>query len=182
MTDEKLPAEHAVNFLKYCPHCGSNRFKAQSLKELKCEECGFRFFTNSAAAVALIIENARGEIMLTRRAEDPWRGMLDLPGGFVDPGEALEDAARREIAEELGIEIDTLTYIGSSPNKYIFSKYLIETTDAGFVATTHADLSAIRPMDDVSAIEWYAPHQVPMQEIGGESIKRIIRKYIDLKR
>ena len=180
--NRNLPKEHAVNFLKYCPHCGSEQFVAQSTKEFACAQCGFHFFTNSAAAVAIIIENERGEIMLTRRARDPWKGMLDLPGGFVDPGESVEQAAHREIREELGIEIDHLQYFASSANKYVFSNYLIETTDICFTCVASLPSGAIVPMDDVCEILWLAPDDINLETIGGESIRYLVGSYIAMKK
>lgn len=176
--NENLPKEHAINFLRFCPHCGCEQFSALSTKEFACARCGFHFFTNSAAAVAIIIENAQGEIMLTRRARDPWKGMLDLPGGFVDPGESVEEAAHREIREELGLEIENLRYFASSANKYVFSNYLIETSDICFTCTAASPLSLIKPMDDVSEILWFAPNKINTDDIGGESIRKLISAYV----
>ena len=49
--------------------------------------------------------DADGRVLLGRRAIEPWLGFWDTPGGFVSPGESLEDAVRRELREEAGIEI-----------------------------------------------------------------------------
>lgn len=50
-----------------------------------------------AAAVAGLIFNEKGQLLLTIRAKDPGKGLLDLPGGFVDMGENADQALRREI-------------------------------------------------------------------------------------
>lgn len=166
------------NFLKYCPHCGSGSFRAVSDKEFLCADgCGFRFFTNSAAAVAAVIVDGDGRVMLSRRAVEPWKGMLDLPGGFVDPGESLEEALKRELREELDFEPADATYLCSYPNRYIFSGYMVRTTDAAFVC--HADSHAFEAKDDIDAIEWYAVDEMPMERVVAESIKNILRHYAD---
>ncbi len=169
-----------VNFLKYCPHCGSNKFKAMGPKEFSCGTCGFNFFPNSAAAVVAVIRDEDGKILLTRRARAPKVGWLDLPGGFVDPGEAAETALRREVMEELKSEITDARYICSAPNEYIFSGYKVRTTDLAFECTL-----ASKPKecaDDVKSMEWLMPEEIDLSQIAFESIKEILRKVISKDR
>lgn len=177
--------EHAetlpINFLKYCPHCGSNRFAPRTSKEFVCGNCNFRFFTNSAAAVAAVIIDDSKRIMLTRRAVEPWRGMLDLPGGFVDPGEAAETALRRELHEELSAEIIDMHYICSFPNSYIFSGYMVATTDMAFECTIRTADNALVAHDDIDAIEWFKPEELPFERIAAPSIRNILKHYIAIK-
>ncbi len=171
-----LSPEEPVNFLKHCPHCGSAEFVAASNKEFCCHACGFHFFTNSAAAVAAIILDREGRVMLTRRAVEPWKGMLDLPGGFVDPGEGLEEALVRELKEELDFEPDSLTYLCSFPNRYVFSGYAVRTTDAAFVCrSTESDFAA---KDDIDAIEWHAADRIPLDRVAAPSIRHILEQFI----
>lgn len=169
----------AKEFMKYCPHCGSNSFKGVGDKEMRCSNCDFRFFPNAAAAVALIVTNGRGEILLTRRAVEPNKGTLDLPGGFVDPDESVEEAIKREIKEELGAEVMTMEYLTSGHNAYLFSGYTVMTCDLGFKITLdrYDNLTA---QDDISALEWHTPETIEtaMSEIKAESIKQIVRYYV----
>jgi ADP-ribose pyrophosphatase YjhB (NUDIX family) len=58
----------------------------------------------TADRVVLSVHDARLHVLLVRRGTPPYRGMLALPGGFVRPGESLTDTARREFAEETGLE------------------------------------------------------------------------------
>jgi len=114
-----------IEVLKYCPKCGSVNFKKECDRWLKCSDCGFHFFINSAAAVAALVVNDKGKLMLVTRGVEPNYGKLDLPGGFIDPGESAENAIKRELMEELGLKVKTLKYIGSAPNEYIFSEFLL---------------------------------------------------------
>lgn len=168
---------HAVNFLRHCPHCGSSAFEAISPKEFLCGDCGFNFFTNAACAVAVIITDKKGRMLLTLRAREPWKGMLDLPGGFVDPGETVEDAVRREMKEELGAEVTGMKYLCSYPNKYIFSGYEVSTIDLGFICELD-DVSNLGCMDDVEGLVWYDLDEIPVDEIPGASIRNIVRQAI----
>lgn len=167
------------NFLRFCPHCGNAAFRSVSPKEFVCDAaaggCGFRFFTNSAAAVAAIIEDGQGRILLSRRAVEPWKGSLDLPGGFVDPGESLEEALRRELEEELGAEIENTEYLCSFPNRYIFSGYEVSTTDAAFVCRLRQ--TQLCPTDDIDCIEWHEVNNIPLDRIQSESIRNILLFY-----
>ncbi len=168
--------EHINNFFRYCPHCGSDAFGAKSTKEMHCTACGFSFFQNAAAAVACIITDAEGRVLLTRRACDPWKGMLDLPGGFVDPAESVEEAVKRELMEELGAEVEQMHYICSYPNEYIYSNYLVYTIDLGFVCQI-SNILELKAADDVDKIMWFAPQQIPMESVAAPSIRRIIAFY-----
>lgn len=165
-----------VNFLKYCPHCGSDKFKAMGSKEFSCGACGFRFFPNSAAAVVAVIRDKDGRILLTRRARAPKADWLDLPGGFVDPGEAAETALRREIMEELKSDIVSAKYICSAPNEYIFSGYKVRTTDLAFVCRLASMPEECA--DDVKSMEWFKPSEIDLSQIAFKSIREILRTVI----
>lgn len=171
---------HPVNVVKYCLKCGSNQFIADTIRSFKCSACGFHFFINSAAATAGVILNEKGEMLLTRRAENPHKGKLDLPGGFVDPGENAEQAMHREILEELNLKVDDITFIGSFPNEYVFSEYTVFTTDMGFLCSV-SDFSDITWRDDISGYEFYKPTEIPMDEISSPSIRLIIERFLELK-
>ena len=124
---------------------------------------------------ALIVDEA-GRLMLTRRACEPWRGMLDLPGGFVDPDESAEEALRRELAEELGAQVAEMRYFGSSHNRYVFSGYTVFTTDLAFVCRL-APGAALAAADDVDSYVWLAPADIDLQTIGAPSIRSLVRQF-----
>jgi NAD+ diphosphatase len=166
------------NVLKYCPKCGSSKFVPDSDKSFVCEACHFHFFVNSAAAVAAIIVNSKNEILLTVRGVNPKKGMLDLPGGFVDPGESAEDALMREIKEELNLDVVELKYLVSFPNEYVFAGYTVYTTDLGFVCKVQ-DFSSITFNDDISGYVFKNPKDIISNEICSESILKIIETFID---
>jgi 8-oxo-dGTP pyrophosphatase MutT (NUDIX family) len=167
---------HPTKVIKYCPRCGSVRFSAVDFKSFKCDDCGFHFFINSAAAVAALIVNDENELLLTYRAFEPCKGMLDLPGGFVDPGEAAEGALRREIKEELNLEITEMLYLGSFPNEYIFSGYSVFTTDLGFICKVR-DFSLISSCDDVAGYEFFAFKAIDYDAISSPSIRSLVKLY-----
>jgi ADP-ribose pyrophosphatase YjhB (NUDIX family) len=111
--------------------------------------------------------------MLTRRAINPHIGKLDLPGGFVEWNESAEEAIGRELEEELGAEIQDIEYIGSFPNQYEFSGLVVHTLDATFKIKLKR-LDNLIPRDDISAIEFYKPEEIDLEEIPFQSIKNTI--------
>ncbi len=164
------------NVIKFCPKCGSGQFNFDGSKTFRCQQCTFHFFINSACAVAALIINKDGQVLLTRRAFEPCAGMLDLPGGFVDPMETAEEAVLREIKEELNLDVLSLTYLVSFPNEYIFSGYSVFTTDLGFICKIDS-FDYIRVNDDVSAYEFKSENEIDYNEISSESIRQILRVY-----
>jgi mutator protein MutT len=168
---------HPVEVLKYCPRCGSPNFPATSNRSFKCADCSFNYWINASAAVAVLLFNERGELLFTRRAIEPHFGKLDLPGGFIDPMETAEQAAIREIQEELGIEIHSLKYFCTFPNEYVFSGYTVFTLDIAFLAQTE-QLNNMKAMDDISSFEFYKPHDVNLEELPSISMKNIIKELI----
>jgi len=163
--------------IKYCPKCGSSQFIYQDDKSFKCESCDFHFFINSAAAVAAIIENEDNEILMTIRAKEPEKGLLDIPGGFVDPGETAVEALKREIKEELNLQIDEMNYLTSYPNEYVFSGYSVYTLDLAFVCKVK-DFEKLEVKDDVAGYQFLSYDEIDFKKIGLKSIRSIVKHYI----
>ena len=173
-TDKNRP-QHVYN---YCPKCGSAHFIFDGNRSFTCEECKFNLYINSAAAVAAIITNNAGDILLTIRAFEPNKGAYDLPGGFIDPGETAEQALTREIKEELNLYIKDLKYLTSAPNEYVFSGLTIYTLDMGFVCRVD-DFSGIHFEDDITGYEFIPADKIRDIEIPAPSIRKILDTYLN---
>ena len=119
-------------------------------------------------------------ILLTRRAEDPGKGMLDLPGGFVDYGESLEEALVREIQEELGIRVAVPEYIGSFPNIYVFGDVTYHTSDAVFRAELPKvpDLREVR--GELTEVIIRKPESIDLDQVAFNSAREAILLYREL--
>ena len=169
---------HPGNVIKYCPRCGSNQFVTNDQgRSFKCEGCHFHFYVNSSAAVACLIFNHEGKLLLTRRAIEPGFGMLDLPGGFVEPMESAEKAVIREIEEELGVKVTQARYMTSFPNEYIFSGYSVFTMDMAFICEIN-NIAEIIPADDVSDVEYLFPKEIRLEDFLSDSMRNIVSYYI----
>ena len=140
----------------FCPRCGQPRAAGELVSPFRCVACGFTLFFSAANATATFIHRADGRVLFIRRARDPGQGRLAPPGGFVDPGERAEDAARREIREEVGLEITPPEFLGSFTNRYAYLDVTYPVLDLFF--TAHAlDPNAARSLDDVASLSWLDP-------------------------
>ena len=146
-----------------------------------CRDCGFRFYINVAAAVAAIILDDEGRILLTRRAKEPAKDTWDLPGGFVDFGETAEEALKREVLEELNLDLDTFAYFRTLPNVYEYAGFNYRTLDL-FYTCRAKDLKQIKTLDDVSGYEFKSPGDIVLDDVGLLSIRKGLECYIDLSR
>ncbi|RUT80098.1 NUDIX hydrolase [Ancylomarina longa] len=163
--------------IRFCPKCGNPEFIYQTDNSFLCTQCKFHLYVNSAAAVAALIVNDKGEILLTRRAVEPQKGMLDLPGGFVDVMETVETALGREIKEELNLEIEESKYFMSYPNEYVFGGISVFTIDLAYICAIKS-FNKIDAKDDISSFEFYRPEEIPFNDIGGTSMKAILKAFI----
>ena len=166
---------HPLQTMQYCPSCGSKHFAIDTDRSRCCSDCGFTLYSNAAAAVAAIITDAKGRILLTTRAFDPAKGKLDLPGGFVDHNETAEQALRREIQEELGVEITDISYLSSESNIYPFGGLEVHTLDLFFTAHI-APNATLTPNDDVRSAQFYKLSNVIINEIGLPSIRKVLSR------
>jgi NAD+ diphosphatase len=98
---------------RFCGCCGAPTIDVATERAKKCPQCNALFFPN--ASPAIIVAVTRGEQILLAHNRNFRPGMFSLLAGFVDPGETLEQAAVREVREEVGIEIGQLRYISSQP-------------------------------------------------------------------
>ena len=97
--------QHPLQHYRYCPVCGSADFLVSSPKSKQCRHCGYELFINPSAAVVAFIRNGRGELLVVERDCEPAKGTLDLPGGFTDIDETVEESVIREIKEETGLTV-----------------------------------------------------------------------------
>ncbi len=172
---------HPLRVMQYCPRCGSADFKPLGERSLKCADCGFHYFINSAAAVAALVVNNEGKIMLTTRGVEPAYGKLDLPGGFVDPMESVENALKRELKEELGLNIKSVEFFGSAPNEYIFSDFSVFTLDLAFVVIPETTEN-LHAMDDILDFHFFSEDEIDYNEIQAPSIKSFVQQFFQNER
>lgn len=162
--------------IKYCPSCGHPSFNSNNTKHWQCSQCGFQYFHNMASAVAGLII-CDDEILLTQRKFEPGKGKLDLPGGFVDYGESLEEAMARECYEELTIKNEKWQYLCSFANEYHYADVLYHTQDAFFI--THLSSKPnILPQDDVANAFWVKAEQLDLSKVAFSSVRKALALWL----
>ena len=164
---------HTVVPFRFCPSCASAAIHAADGKSVRCATCGFVYFHNNAAATGTVVRYG-SEILFIERGQAPAKGLLDVPGGFVDYGETLEQAAIRETFEETGVRLDAVTYLASFPNDYEYRGVLYRTCDVYFEARLSTRPRA-QAADDAAAIVWRRPSEVQANELAFASVRRLHR-------
>ncbi len=119
----------------------------------QCPHCS-RFDNRGVTVNGVIIRD--GKILLIRRGVEPWKGMWALPGGFVEWDETTEDAVRRELKEEIALDVQKVKLIGAfsdparHPKQVINLSYLIE-----------AYTGEPQHGDDAAEVKWFALDELP---------------------
>lgn len=167
---------HPLKKFKYCPVCGEH-FKENSWKSKKCNNCNFEYFMNPSAANVAFILNDRGELLVTRRKNNPAQGTFDLPGGFTDMGETAEESVIREVKEETGLTVTHTRYLFSLPNTYCYSNINIPTLDM-FFACEVKSTSDLHAADDAAECLWIKPENINPSLFGLDSIRKGVKIFI----
>lgn len=168
---------------RYCPSCGGRDISFEHGKQLRCRECGFLYFHNVATAAGALIESD-GKLVFIVRGMEPAKGLLALPGGFVDPGERAEDAVIRECREEIGWEPDRIDFLASFPNRYEYRNVLYNTCDFFFLCRTNGLSEADFRLDPAEAagVRFADPETLDPDALAFDSTRRAIEVYRALLR
>ncbi len=167
----------AIDLFCFCPKCGSGGFVVNNSYSKRCETCGFVYYFNPKASVAVFILNEKGELLVGRRAKNPEKGTLDLPGGFTDFDETAEEAVIREVQEETGLRIETSRYLFSLPNVYPYSGLDVHTMDLFFECRV-SSTEKLAPMDDVAELFFISLDKINPQLFGLKSIRKAVSMYL----
>jgi len=98
---------------RFCGGCGEPTAPSQTERSRGCDGCELVVFPRLAPAVIVCVERG-DEILLARSPHFP-PGFYSVPAGFVEPGETVEEAVARELAEETGVEVEDIHYFASQP-------------------------------------------------------------------
>jgi ADP-ribose pyrophosphatase YjhB (NUDIX family) len=144
-----------------CARCGRpiRRTEGGKPRRLRCPRCRYLIYDYPRIAAGTVVLK-RGSVLLLRRAHPPRRGCLDIPGGFVDAGETIEGAARRELREETGLTVGKLRWLGSYWDRYYIRGFgFFPTMNFYFFGRWRSGLP--RAADDAASAEW-----VPIARLG----------------
>ena len=158
---------------RFCLQCGARLSAVRDGHRIRrrCLRCGFTFYDNPVLASCAVVTRG-GRVLLARRAHEPYAGLWDLPGGFLEAGETPERALGRELREELDVKARRARLVGFEPDHY---------GPGGFPTLTaiyRVDLvpGSIRCADDVSEVRWFAKAAIPFRSVAFLSMRRALRK------
>ena len=115
---------------------------------------------------------------MTRGGNEPGKGKLDLPGGFVDADETLEQSLQREVKEELSLQIRNLFYLGSFPNKYPYKGIEYSTIDSVFVCKPDS-INIKREVGEIVGWDLFDPEMLNLNDVAFESIRKSLERYLE---
>jgi len=150
---------------RFCPRCAAPA-EVDYPRSLACPSCGYRAFYNPKPVAAAVVRDGAGRLLLLRRGFDPGRGLWTFPGGFVDLGESVEEAAVRETREELGIDIELGGVIG------VYSRADDRVALVVFAATT---TQKPRTTAEATEVRGFAADELPWGELAFWSTELALR-------
>lgn len=157
--------------VRHCDRCGAPS-PDDAAGVPTCAEHGSRWvFVRNAPCAAAVIHDEAGRILLGRRAREPYAGSWETPGGFVELAEHPEDAAVREVHEELGLDLTLTGLVGVYVERSARGGHLLIHTYVGTVAGT----LRLDPTE-VSECAWFAPDAVP--EVMAADHRRRVDDYL----
>jgi|SRR3990172_1946091 len=145
---------------KFCPLCKSKLIfkKEGDFLNPWCKKCDVVYYNNPRPTVSAVIEKGN-QILLTKRAFKPFKDKWDLPGGFLEGKESVEEGLFREIKEELNIIIKIKKYLGSYPDLYHHDKAKGFTVNIYFIASIKN--GNVKVCDDVKEAKFFNLNNLP---------------------
>lgn len=162
----------------FCPRCG-NPLTPHKGGFPTCSHCGLHFYINPKPCTTVIVFDNNASILLTKRGIEPHKGKWDLPGGFTVPNESIIESAKREIREELNVEIEVDRILDSLPDEYEYQGILYPTLPT--IMTAHIVSGTLRVQDDVVDFSFFTPREALELDLSFRTVAEAIRMTIDLK-
>ena len=170
---------HHNYIFHYCPVCGEE-FESKVLREnelprlvCKNQECRYVFYLDPKLVACVIVEKDN-RIILLKRAMSPERGKWVMPGGYVDRGEKVEEAAVRETKEECEIDIELKELFGV----YSYPGYL----EAVIVYLAEYKSGTLAAGDETTDIKLIGIEDIPWDHLAFESTRDALKDYCALKK
>lgn len=161
--------------LRFCPLCGSalahRAVPPDGREHPACGACDFVYYL-PPKVVACTIPIREGRVLLTRRAIEPARGLWTFPGGYVDWGEDVAAAARRETLEEvcLPVRLEALLGLYSYPGAPVVV--------AVYLAAVPPDVEPVPSPSEVIEAAYFAPGDIPWDALAFPSTRDALRDWV----
>jgi ADP-ribose pyrophosphatase YjhB (NUDIX family) len=158
----------ALDQARFCPRCGRPAEVAYP-RSISCPHCGYGAYYNPKPVAAAIPVTPRGEIILLKRGFDPGKDLWTFPGGFVDLGESVEDAARREAQEEIRADIELTKLVGvysDASDRIVLIVYAATITQPP------------QTTDEALEVRAFAPDEIPWPQLAFWSTTNALRDFL----
>ena len=157
---------------RYCGRCGTLSSVLESGNAILCSSCSLRVYPRVAPCVIVLV--TKRDKMLLAAAAGFKRRFYSTLAGFMEPGENCEQAVRREVLEEVGIEVSSICYFSSQP--WPFPSQLM----LGFTAEWQA--GEINPdPNEIEDAAWYCADNMPPTPPNASISGQLISNFINLK-
>lgn len=161
--------------MNYCSTCGSKNLEktvpeGDNRLRIVCSNCGQIHYQNPNMVVGCL-PVYKGKILLARRDIEPRKGLWNLPCGFLENEETVEEGAIREVMEETGAEVRLLHLhtVYNLPNaQQVYLIFLAEMTSADFLEIT----------SESSEVGLFDPEEIPWKEMAFSSSAFAIERYL----
>lgn len=143
----------------FCPDCGRALVSSVRGGEQypRCLGCGYVRYKNPVVGVAVVLRDAEGRVLMGRRASGEYAGRWCIPCGYVEWGEDVRDAARREFREETGLHVETGGIVAVHSNFHNPKLYTVGVWFAGAITGGH-----LHPADgEFDALDYWPPGAPP---------------------
>jgi ADP-ribose pyrophosphatase YjhB (NUDIX family) len=142
--------------------------------------CGSTYYANSSPCVSALVEDGDGRVLLARRAVEPYLGLWDPPGGFLEEGEHPEDGLRRELLEETGLRCEPVRFLG------VWMDVYGDAPDAAATLNLYWTMRVVsgEPVaaDDVAELRWFAADELPSEEeLAFRTVGAALRAWAELQ-
>jgi 8-oxo-dGTP diphosphatase len=145
----------------HCPSCGS---VLAADPPITCETCGAQIWADAKPCACALVTKEDGQLLLIKRASEPWKGYWDIPGGFCNPSEHPIAAAERETLEETGLSVRVTSFVGIWLARYddpATDKLPKETMDIFYEADLVGSERADPDPAEVKELRWFSSEELP---------------------
>ncbi|MGH2542298.1 MAG: NUDIX domain-containing protein [Ardenticatenaceae bacterium] len=142
----------------FCPRCATELEHREQFGAIRpgCPACGFVYFADPKVTAGVLVEREK-RVLLGKRNVDPRMGFWCLPGGFVDYGERIREAAAREVQEETGLQVD----VGDLLGVWDFEENIGDKRGIAIFFLGRAAEGEPVAADDLEEVGWFCPDNLP---------------------
>ncbi|MCP4356692.1 MAG: NAD(+) diphosphatase [Chloroflexi bacterium] len=158
---------------QYCGRCGTKTEPHEQERARQCPECGQTTYPRISPAVIMRVtrQGKYGPEILLARGPRHYHGFYSVLAGFVEPGETLETCVRREIREEVGIEVSNVRYFGSQPWPFPDSLMIAFTAE-------YTNGKIIPEEGEIEDARWFTPDNLPKLPTPMSISRQLIDDYL----